>query len=45
MGSFNFRTNSGLTGGKYFIKTIFGIILAINNWLYANKLQYLNKLF
>ena len=36
---------SGLASGKYFIKIIFDIILAINNWLYANELLYLKKLF
>ena len=34
-----------LTGGKYSIKIIFDIIGAINNWLYADELLYLHKLF
>ena len=34
----------GLTGGKYFIKIIFDIIWVINNWLYADKLLYLDKI-
>ena len=42
---FNFGNNSDLTGGKYFIKTIFNIMRAINNWLYADKLLCLDKLF
>ena len=45
MSIFNFGTNLGLAGGKYFIKIIFDIICAINNWLYANELLYLDKLF
>ena len=35
----------GLTAGKDFIKNIFDIIRAINNWLYADDLLYLDKLF
>ena len=42
---FNFRTILGLIGGKYFKKIIFDIICAINNWLYANELLYLDTLF
>ena len=34
-----------LAGGKHFINIIFDIIRAINNWLYANELLYLDKLF
>ena len=34
----------GPVGVKYFIKIIFDIIWAINNWLYTNKLLYFDKL-
>ena len=45
MNIFNFGTNLGLTGGKYFFKIIFDIIWAINNWFKANEFLYLDKLF
>ena len=34
-----------LTGDKYFKKYIFDIVWAINKWLYADDLLYLDKLF
>ena len=36
---------AGLTGGKYFIKIIFDILWAINNWLHADERLYPDKLF
>ena len=44
-GYFNVGTNLGLTGARYFIKIIFGIISATDNWLQADELLYLDKLF
>ena len=45
LGNFNFGTNLRLAGSKYFIKNIFDIIWAINNWLHAHELLYLDRLF
>ena len=42
---FDYGVILGLTGGRYFTKINFDFIWEINNWLYADELLYLDKLF